>query len=37
LAPEGINVKEAGQTFRTDPTDSFDVFAGAPRTNRLRH
>jgi hypothetical protein len=39
LAPEGINVKEAHQTSRTDPTDSFNVFAGAPRTNhrRLQH
>ena len=37
LAPEGINVKEAYQTFRTEPTDSFNVFTGAPWTNRLRH
>ena len=37
LAPEGLNVKEAYQTFRTEPTDSFNVFTGAPWTNRLRH
>jgi hypothetical protein len=27
LAPKGINVKKAYQTFRTDPTDSFNVIA----------
>ena len=37
LAPEGINVKEAYQTLRTDPTDSFNVFAGALGTNWLLH
>ena len=35
FAPKGINVKEAYQTFRTDPTDSFNVIAGALGTNRL--
>jgi len=37
FAPEGINVKEAYQTFRANPTDSFNVFAGAPGTNRRLH
>jgi hypothetical protein len=37
LAPEGINVKEAYQTFGTDTMDSFNVIAGALGTNRLRH
>jgi hypothetical protein len=37
LAPEGINIKEAYQTFRTEPTDSFNVFAGALGTNWLGH
>src|SRR6266550_5050319 len=37
LAPKGIDVKEAYQTFRTDPTDSFNLIAGALGTNRLRH
>jgi hypothetical protein len=36
FAPKGINVKKAHQTFRTDPTDSFNVIAGALGTNRLR-
>ena len=37
LAPEGINVKEAHQTFRTDPTDALNVFARAFWTNSFRH
>jgi hypothetical protein len=37
LAPEGINAKEAYPTFRTDPMDSFNIFAGAFGTNGLRH
>jgi hypothetical protein len=37
FAPEGINVKEAYQMFRTDTTGSSNVFARAPGTNRLRH
>jgi len=37
LALKRINVKEAYQTFRTDPTDSFNVIAGALGTNRLPH
>ena len=37
LAPKGIDVKETYQTFRTDPTNSFNVIAGALGTNRLRH
>jgi hypothetical protein len=27
LAPEGINVEKAYQTFRANPADSVDVFA----------
>jgi len=34
LAPEGVNVKEAYQTFKTDPTDSFNVYAGTFGTGR---
>ena len=37
FAPEGINVKEAHQTFKTVSAGSFNVFAGALGTNRLRH
>ena len=37
LAPKGINVKEAYQTFSTDPTDSFNAIAGTLGTNRLQH
>ena len=37
LAPEGINVEEAYQTFETDTMGSFNVIAGALGTNRLRH
>ena len=37
LALEWKNVEEACQTFNTDPTDPFNVFARAPGTNRLRH
>jgi hypothetical protein len=35
FAPEGINVKDAHQTFKTVSTDSFNVIAGALGTNRF--
>ena len=37
FTPEGIDVKEAYQTFGTDTMGSSNKFAGAPGTNRLRH
>src|SRR5262245_47537486 len=37
LAPEGINVEDAHQTFRTNSTDSFNIIAGTLGTNRLSH
>ena len=37
LAPEGINVEKAYQTFRANPADSVDVFAGAFGANCVRH
>ena len=33
FAPEGINVKDAHQTFKSVSTDSFNVTAEALRTN----
>jgi hypothetical protein len=37
FAPEGINVEDAHQTFKTDSTDSFNEIAGTLGTSRLRH
>src|SRR5262245_2141657 len=35
LAPEGINVKEAHQTFKTIPSGSSDIVAGTLGTTNL--
>ena len=37
LAPKGINVKEAHQTFKTDATGSLNIFARAFGTNSFRN